>query len=133
MTVSVADVAIELARPTPVAPVSDQWQSWIDRAYRMVEARLGAVKYAALDPAVLDDVVLSAVAEHVRAWRDTTASRYTVTVDDGTVSRAYESSVGPLSISDALWALLDPEILPSGAFTVTPHFEPDTVDLESWA
>jgi hypothetical protein len=133
MTVTVANVAAELARPVPDSPVSDQWQAWIDRAYRLIENRLGATAYAALDVDVLDDVVVSAVAEHVRAWRDTTASRYTVSVDDGTVSRSYEQGVGYLTIPDYLWQLLDPTIGTDGAFTVTPHFEADTVDLESWA
>jgi hypothetical protein len=133
MTVTVANVAAELARPVPDSPTAEQWQSWIDRAYRLIENRLGATAYAALDADVLDDVVVSAVAEHVRAWRDTTASRYTVSVDDGTVSRSYEQGVGYLTIPDYLWQLLDPTIGTDGAFTVTPYFEPDTVDLESWA
>ena len=133
MTVTVAQVATELARPVPASPVSDQWQSWIDRAYRLIEARLGSTAYAALDPAVLDDVVLISVAEHVRAWRETTASRYTVAVDDGSVSRQFESSVGYLTIPDSLWELLDPTINLDGAFTITPFGEPDPSGLESWA
>src|SRR5512139_628608 len=124
MTVTVAQVATELARPVPASPVSDQWQSWLDRAYRLIENRLGATKYAALDTAVLDDVVLMAVTEHVRAWRDSTASRYTVSVDDGTVSRQYESGVGLLEIPDDLWRMLDPTITATESFTITPFSEP---------
>lgn len=133
MTVNIAQVATELARPIPEAPVSDQWQSWIDRAYRMIESRLGAEKYAALDPALLDDVVTTAVAEHARAWRETTATQYTVTVDDGTVSRRFDAGVGLFTIPDGLWVLLDPAATTGGAFTVTPYFEPDVPDVESWA
>ncbi|MEO6158699.1 MAG: hypothetical protein ABIQ39_13855 [Ilumatobacteraceae bacterium] len=119
MTVSVEQVAVELARPTPVPPASDQWQGWIDRAYRLIEKRVGAVAYAALDPFTLDDVVVTAVAEHVRAWRDTSATRYTVAVDDGTVSRSYETAAGPLTISDDLWALLL-GVSSSQSFTIGP-------------
>lgn len=106
MTVSVDNVATELARPTPDPLVADQWQSWIDRAYRMIRAEFGESAYAALDPDLVDDVVLMAVVEHVRSWRESTASQYTVSVDDGTVSRRFEASSGPLSIADDLWALL---------------------------
>lgn len=133
MTVTVDAVAVELARPTPTSPTSDQWQAWIDRAYRLIEARLGATAYAALDPQVLDDVVVQAVAQYARAWRDTTASSYTVSVDDGSTTRRYEAGVGTFIIPDDLWRLLDPAITDSGAFTVTPYSEPDTSALNSWA
>src|SRR5512139_298469 len=124
MTVTVAQVATELARPVPASPVSDQWQSWLDRAYRLIENRLGATKYAALDVNLLDDVVLMAVTEHVRAWRDSTASRRTVSIDDGSVTQQFEASVG----------LLDPTITASeSSFTITPYAEPDPSPLGSWA
>lgn len=132
MTVSVDAVAVELARPTPSGQQAAQWQSWIDRAYRLVQTHLGDTKYAALDLTLLDDVVLTAVAEHVRAWRDTTATQYTVSVDDGSTTRRYEASAGPLSIPDYLWPVLDPTVTDGGAFSVTPGFEPDTAPVESW-
>lgn len=119
MSVSVELVAQELARPVPEPPTFDQWQSWIDRAYRLIESRLGSETYAAIDPDTLDDVVLVAVAQHVRAWRDTTASRYTVSVDDGTVSRQYEAPVGLLEIPDDLWPLLGVEAV-GQSFTIEP-------------
>ena len=132
MAVTVAQVATELARSTPASPVSDQWQSWIDRAYRLIESRLGATAYAALDPSLLDDVVLMAVAEHVRAWRDTTSRRSTTTVDDGSISREYDNGVGIFEIPDSLWLLLNPDAT-TGAFTITPYAEPDPSTAESWA
>lgn len=119
MPITYVQVATELARPTPTSPVVEQWESWIDRAYRLIENRLGATAYAALDTDVLDDVVLIAVTEHVRAWRDTTASRYTVMVDDGSVSRSYESPTGLLEIPDDLWPLLGVEAV-SESFTIGP-------------
>jgi len=134
MTVTVAQVATELARSTPDSPVSDQWQSWLNRAYRLIEGRLGATAYAALDPDTVDDVVLVAVAEHVRAWRETTASRSTTTIDDGTISREYESAVGLLEIPESLWPLLDPTVGDGGAFSVQPYSAPDpSLAPESWA
>jgi hypothetical protein len=119
MAVTVEQVAVELARPTPTSPVSDQWQSWIDRAYRLIENRLGAASYAALDPEILDDVVLMAVVEHVRGWRESTASQYTVSVDDGTVSRKFERATGLLEIPDDLWPLLGVEVV-AESFTIEP-------------
>ena len=119
MAVTVEQVAVELGRPTPTSPVSDQWQSWIDRAYRLIAARLGSETYAGLDPEILDDVVLMAVTQHVRAWRDLTASRYTVSVDDGSVTRAYEASTGLLEIPDDLWPLLGVEAV-AASFTIEP-------------
>lgn len=119
MPVTVAQVAVELARPTPTSPVSDQWQSWIDRAYRLIENRLGSTAYEALDVDVLDDVVLMAVTQHVRGWRDSTASRYTVSVDDGTVSKQFEKAAGLLEIPDELWPLLGVTVV-SESFTIEP-------------
>ena len=133
MSVFVDDVAVELARPIPDPPVCDQWSSWINRAYRLIENRLGSEKYAALVPATLDDVVLMAVVEHVRAWRDSTASRRTVSVDDGSVSYQYEAGVGLLEIPEDLWRTLDPTITASESFTITPFAEPDPSPLGSWA
>ena len=133
MSVSVDDIAVELARPTPASPVYDQWASWINRAYRLIEGRLGATKFGALAPATLDDVVLMAVVEHVRSWRDSTASRRTVSVDDGSVSYQYEAGVGLLEIPDDLWRMLDPTITASESFTITPYAEPDPSPLELWA
>lgn len=110
MSVTVANVATELARPTPDTLVANQWQSWINRAYGLIEDRFGATDYAALDTAKVDDVVLQAVVEHVRAWRDSTAKRSTTSVDDGTVSREYDNGVGLLEIPDSLW----PSLMPQG-------------------
>jgi hypothetical protein len=133
MPVTVAQVATELARSTPTSPISDQWQSWIDRAYRLIQNRLGATAYAALDQATLDDVVLMAVSEHVRAWRDSTAKRSTTTIDDGTVSREYEAGVGLLEIPDELWTMLDPTLNETGAFSIQAYGAPDTTTTTSWA
>lgn len=133
MNVTPTDIAVELARPTPDSPVADQWQAWIGRAYRLIEDRLGAVAYAAAPVDVVDDVVRIAVSEHVRAWRDTTASQYTVTVDDGTVSRRFDAGVSYLTIPDGLWELLIPSSGLDGAFTITPYAEPDVVALEDWS
>lgn len=119
MPVSVEQVAVELARPIPTSPVSDQWESWIGRAYRLVEAKVGSAAYALLDPDLVDDVVLAAVVEHVRGWRDSTASRYTVAIDDGSVSKTFESSSGPLTIPDYLWDLLEVPV-PGQSFTIEP-------------
>ncbi|MFN2344763.1 MAG: hypothetical protein ABR616_03495 [Dermatophilaceae bacterium] len=118
MNLTVSDVAMEMARSTPEPPVYSQWQSWIDRAYRLVEARLGAGAYATADTRLVDDVVLQAVVEHVRAWRDTAASQYTVCVDDASTSRTYQKPGGLLEIPNDLWPLLG--VAASQSFTIEP-------------
>jgi len=110
MAVTVANVATELARSTPTSPTSDQWESWIARAYRLVESRRVDAGSPTLDPADVDDVVLQAVVEHVRAWRDSTAKRSTTTIDDGTISREFEQGVGLLEVPESLLSELFPPV-----------------------
>lgn len=125
MTATIADVAVELARPTPDGPVAEQWQAWISRAYRMITARFGVDVVAGFDMETVDDVVTQAVAQYARAWRDTTASQYTVSVDDGSTTKRFEAAVGAFDIADDLWALLEPAPGGSGAFSISPRYEPD--------
>lgn len=131
MTVTPSQIADELGRTTPDAPTVAQWQIWIDRAYRLIQARLGA-GYASLDPGLVDDVVSEAVAAHVRAWRPTSESRYAVAVDDGREERSYSKDVGAFSISDDLWARLD-SAASGGAFTISPSYQPGRVYPCGWS
>lgn len=127
MHVTPFDVAVELGRPTPLdETLSDQWQSWIDRAVRLIErraARLG-VALADLDADVIDDVVLLAVAEHARNPEG--VDTYDISVDDGRESRRYRHSSGRITITDEWWSWLFPGS-GSGAFSVRPYGEPDPV------
>lgn len=119
MAVYIDDVAMELARPTPDSPVAGQWVSWIARAYRLIENRLGADAYAAADSTLVDDVVLMAVVEHVRAWRETPEHRRTVSVDDTSVTSQYARSAGLLTIPDNLWPILGQSVT-AESFTIEP-------------
>jgi hypothetical protein len=119
MAVYIDDVAVELARPTPDSPVAGQWVSWIARAYRLIENRLGADAYAAADSTLVDDVVLMAVVEHVRAWRETPEQSRTVSVDDTSVTSQYARSAGLLTIPDNLWPILGQSVT-AESFTIEP-------------
>lgn len=107
MATTVYEVAVELGRPTPTAgSVQDlQWSQWITRTYRDIERRFGTA-YSALDPAVVDDVVLLAVAEHAR--NPDGVDSYTVSVDDGSDTKRYKHSSGRIVIRDEWWAMLSP-------------------------
>ena len=126
MAVIPDDIAVELGRPTPVVePTLSQWQSWIDRAYRDIERRaerLG-VDYATIDPQLVDDVVLLAVAAHARRPDDMT--QVTTSVDDGSVSRQYRSSQGRVTILDEWWADLGLSAA-SDVYSLRLTGEPDT-------
>lgn len=99
------DIAVELGRPTPVVdPTRSQWQNWIDRAYLLIRLRaerLG-IDYDLLDSEVVDQVVIMAVAAH--AERPTSETQVTVSVDDGSVTKGYQSSNGRVTILDQWWA-----------------------------
>lgn len=131
MSVTPENIAVALG---VTAPASDstthaQWQMWINDALMLIEARLGDV--ALLDQAVLDYVVREAVVAHARNPDEST--QVDVAVDDARVSRRYSTSRGRVSILDEWWALLDPDLGDSGAFSIQAYGEPDTSTLESWA
>lgn len=99
------DVGVALRRTISDPAEQAQIEHWLTGAEMAIRSRLG-------DPALLDQDVLryveaEAVAEKVRrAGRD--ESSITVSVDDGTVTRRYESGMGVDDITDDLWSLLSP-------------------------
>ncbi len=107
MATTVYEVAVELGRPTPAQDSVQwsQWSQWIARTYRDIERRFG-VAYSTLDPGVVDDVVLLAVAEHAR--NPDGVDSYTVSVDDGSDTKRYTHSSGRIVIRDEWWAMLSP-------------------------
>lgn len=118
---TVDDVAVALGRPISEAAQVAQVGWWLEGVELLIRARLG-------DPAELDQDVLkyveveAVVAKVQRAG--TRESSITVAVDDGSVTRRYESGVSAGDITDEWWNLLDPSIA-SGAFSIRPSFEPD--------
>lgn len=133
MAVTVADVAGELGRTAPDStdPTYTQWSGWIARAERLVRDRYDAAYFDTLDPARVDDVIVQAVAEHVRAWTPDNVRRKDVSVDDGRVGVDYYASVGPLTIPEHLWASLDPEPV-GGVFSVRMTGTPDAHSYPEW-
>ena len=119
MTVTPADIAVELGRTTPDAssPEFSQWQQWIADALYLIRKRPGLV-FDDLDPEDVDYVVRQAVAAHVRRPDD--ATQVAISVDDGSVSKMYRSSRGRVEIIDEWWALLMPTDTATRAFSIRP-------------
>lgn len=106
MTVTVDDIATELGRPTPTSGSLEdkQWTRWIERAQTLISERLGDLTL--LNQDTLDDVVILAVAAHIRRPDD--ATQIDIAVDDGRVSRRYTSGDGQITIRDEWWERLSP-------------------------
>ena len=118
MSVTPADIAVELGRPVPAPDSAEyaQWELWIADARMLISARLGDL--TALDQDRLDYVVRQAVAAHVRRPDD--ATHVAVAVDDGRSERTYRSGKGRVTILDEWWALLAPANTSARAFSITP-------------
>lgn len=117
---TIEDVALELGEPTPTGAKANQWQVWLNRAERLIVRRFGSLD--GLDPATVSDVEAMAVA--AKAARPDAATQVDMQVDDGRVSKRYESSTGRVEILDEWWAMLAPVTDgTSGAFAVQPSFE----------
>lgn len=125
MAVTVADVANELGRPTPVPPQSDQWQQWINDVELLIEtqaARQG-VPYDSIDQRLVDMVVRMAVASRIRTPADG-ATEVTVAVDDGSTTRKFGASASAW-ITDEWWELLGldlPDAAQTASFTIEPAY-----------
>jgi hypothetical protein len=124
MTVTPEKIAVALGRAAPLAEsvTAQQWQMWIDDAVMLIETRRAELGKPEPDEAKLDYVVREAVVAHVKRPED--ATQVTVTVDDATSSRTYQSGKGRVTILDEWWVLLG--LVPaSGAFSI------DTVGVRS--
>ena len=126
MAVTLDDIAARMGVATPDSnsPQGKQWVTWIGDAQALIDIRAAAlgVDRAALDPELVDRVVALAVVAMARKPDDSTT--LDVAVDDGRVSRRWETSTGQVGILDDWWGWLGLTDV-SGAFTVTPHFVPD--------
>jgi hypothetical protein len=58
--------------------------------------------------------------------RGQSESSITVAVDDGSITRRYENSIGAGDILDEWWQMLDPDSN-AGSASIRPYFEPDSV------
>jgi hypothetical protein len=117
------DVEVALGRPISTQAEQDQVEWWLDGVELFIVARLGPV--ADLDETIVKYVEVEAVVAKInRSGRD--ESSITVAVDDGTVTRRYESAVTASDITDEWWNLLDPDSNGATA-SIRPYFEPDDV------
>lgn len=100
------EIAVALGRPQPVAGSADaqQWEMWISDAMFLIRNRLGDLSL--LDPEALDYVVREAVVAMVRRPDD--ATQVDTSVDDGRVSKMYQSGSGRVLIRNDWWDLLAP-------------------------
>lgn len=119
------DVAVALGRPASDFNADQQAQItyWLNGVELLIKSRLGRVD--ALDQDVLKMVETEAVASRFRRLSDGGASSITVAVDDGSVTRRYET-VSADEITDAWWNMLDPSLNASG-WSTRPGFEPDSL------
>ena len=117
MSVTPAMLAVALGQAAPGAGsvTEQQWQMWIDDAEMLIEARRALLSAEVPDAAKLDYVVREAVAAHIKRPDD--ATQVTVSVDDASSARTYQTGKGRVTILDEWWALLG-LVETSGAFAV---------------
>lgn len=106
MAVSLQEIADELSRPTPDQGSAEarRWSMWVDDAYAAIERRADRlqVDLDTIPDTDVDRVVRKAVAAHVRRPDD--ATQVTKNVDDGGVTRIYQSARGEVTITDRWWS-----------------------------
>lgn len=133
MAVTLDDIATRLGVATPAndSPTGKQWLAWIDDAQALIAMRAESLGLTleGLDPVQRLRVVTLAVVAMARKPDD--ATTVDVAIDDGRVSRRYESSTGRVGILDEWWTWLG-LTSPSGAFSTRPGFDPDAVSLDPW-
>lgn len=116
VTPAMLAVALGQAAPEPGSITEQQWTMWVDDAYMLIEDR--QVEVGKSDPigeAKLDYVVRQAVVAHIKKPDD--ATQVTVSIDDASTSRTYQSGKGRVSVSD-WWAFLGLADVQGGAFSI---------------
>ena len=98
------DVAVAVGRPSADFTSDQQAQIayWLDGVEMFIKSRLGPVDE--LDHDTVQYVETEVAAEKAQRWLEGGASSVTVTADDGTVTRRYDS-VSAADITAELWGL----------------------------
>lgn len=111
-------VALGVAAPETNSIQWQQWSLWIDDATMLIENRAERldVDPATIGEAKLDYVVREAVVAQVKKPDD--ATQVTISVDDASSSRTYQSGKGRVSILDEWWAMLGLVEADEGAFAI---------------
>lgn len=115
------DVETALGRPMSSDAEGRQVEWWLTGIEMLIQSRLGDVSL--LDQDVLRYVEAEAVVAKVRRG-DSRVSSETVSVDDGSLTRRFETGVQAADISDEWWALLNPST-GSSFYSTRPGFEAD--------
>lgn len=111
-------VALGVTAPEPGSIQWQQWSLWIDDATMLIENRAEKLDIdpATIGEAKLDYVIREAVVSQVKKPDD--ATQVTVSVDDGSTSKSYQSGKGRVTILDEWWALLGLVETDDGAFAI---------------
>lgn len=123
------DVAVALGRPISTEAEQAQVNYWLEGIELFIKARFGDL--TTLDQAALKYVETEAAAGKVRRTANA-ASSISVAVDDGTVTRRYETSVSAGDISDEWWDLLEPAAS-AEAFTISPYATRQQLIRDCWS
>ncbi|PYY32359.1 hypothetical protein [Curtobacterium sp. MCBD17_030] len=117
MAVDIEKIAVALGRaaPEPDSLLAQQWQMWIDDAELLIELRAQELQKPMPDEAKLDYVVRQAVVAQIKKPDD--ATQVTISVDDGSSSKTYQSAKGRVAIIDEWWALLGLVTVNTGAYS----------------
>lgn len=119
------DIRVALGRPPRDDDERAQWDMWIKDA--QIEISAGpdgkqSIDLDTLDQNRLSKVIRDAVVAKVRRPDD--ATQVDISIDDGRVSKIYQSSTGSIYIRPEWWGLLG-LVAPAGAFSIRPGFVPD--------
>jgi hypothetical protein len=120
MSVTPDTIAVALGQtaPEPDSVQWKQWELWITDAEMLIETRrLAAEPVPVIDEAKLDYVVREAVVAQVKKPDD--ATQVTVSIDDASSSRTYQSGKGRVTILDEWWTLLGLTESNGGAYSWT--------------
>ncbi|WP_336698187.1 hypothetical protein [Curtobacterium sp. USHLN213] len=125
VTPDMVAVALGVTAPDPDSVTAKQWQLWLDDAYMLIESRRTAMSPAPdVDEAKIDYVVREAVVAQVKRPDD--ATQVTISVDDASSSKTYQSSKGRVTIVDDWWVFLGLTEPNGGAYAI------DTIGASSY-
>jgi len=119
-------VALGQAAPVSGSVTEQQWQMWIDDAEMLIDNRIAELGAAEPSAIARDYVVREAVVSHIKKPDD--ATQVTISVDDASSSRTYQSGKGRVTILDEWWKMLGLVAASQGAFSVD-MIGPDSAHL----
>jgi len=123
-------VADEIGVPSLTQQQADTWVRWIEWTEQLIRRRYPDL--SVLDQDLLEMVVVGVVAE--KAGNPQRVSQVDVQVDDGRVSKRYETHRGALAaILEDWWDVLDPSDSPRrGAWSIPLAYQPDPGGCGDW-